>query len=115
MLWVVLELESRRMIGLFLPMSFEDFLASIENDETPSGNWSMAIQGLWWDKKGEWDNAHDCCQPPSDNDADWLHAYLHRKEGDLGNASYWYSRCGKTVFQGTLDEEWESVVKALLR
>ncbi|MEM9157726.1 MAG: hypothetical protein AAGB46_01660 [Verrucomicrobiota bacterium] len=95
-------------------MTKDEFLASIENDEGPSSDWSMAVQGLWWDRKGEWDKAHDCCQPPSDNETDWLHAYLHRKEGDLGNASYWYRRSGKPIFQGTLDEEWEGMVEELV-
>ena len=59
--------------------------------------------------------AHRLVQDESSNDAAWVHAYLHRVEGDLGNAGYWYRRAGKPVAKGSLDEEWGAIAAALLR
>ncbi|MBW4591982.1 MAG: hypothetical protein KME46_03395 [Brasilonema angustatum HA4187-MV1] len=74
-----------------------------------------ALQGLWYDKKGEWDTAHEIVQEDA-NDADsaWVHAYLHRKEGDLINARYWYRRSGQSESKVELDQEWEQIASSLL-
>lgn len=63
------------------------------------------------DKNGQWDAAHDIVQDIHTDEASWIHAYLHRKEGDPGNARYWYNRAGKPFFDGSLDEEWEELWK----
>ena len=75
---------------------------------------SLPLQALWHDAQGDWDQAHGVCQSAGDRDGDWVHAYLHRKEGDLANAGYWYRRAKQPVHKGTLDEEWEEIARALL-
>ena len=69
---------------------------------------------MWEDAKGHWDAAHSIAQDIEDQTGSWIHAYLHRKEGDLGNAGYWYRRAGKPEAQDTLDEEWARIVLSLL-
>jgi hypothetical protein len=60
---------------------------------------------LWWAKKGDWDRAHRLVQDETSADAAWVHGYLHRREGDLGNARYWYARARKPAASGDLDVE----------
>jgi hypothetical protein len=69
---------------------------------------------MWHDAKGDWNKAHSIIQNIEDKKAAWVHAYLHRKEGDIGNADYWYRRAGKTRANGSLENEWEIIVKELL-
>jgi hypothetical protein len=73
-----------------------------------------ALAALWRDRRGQWDAAHTAAQAAGDRDGDWVHAYLHRKEGDLGNAAYWYRRAGRPVAEGDLDTEWDAIAAALL-
>lgn len=94
-------------------MTFDEFKSSL-SAELPPENLSLALQGLWFDGKGNWDQAHQCAQDQDDQTGAWVHAYLHRKEGDLGNASYWYRRANKAVKQGSLEDEWENIVSSLL-
>ena len=94
-------------------MTFEDFRQSLTADDPPAGL-SLALTGLWWDAKGDWTRAHESAQQDEGPDGSWVHAYLHRKEGDLGNAAYWYRRAGKPVCREPVDVEWESIVKKLL-
>jgi hypothetical protein len=75
---------------------------------------SAALQALWWAKKGEWDKAHRLVMETSGADAAWVHAYLHRVEGDLGNAGYWYRQAGQPVAKTALDAEWAAIVQSLL-
>ena len=70
---------------------------------------------FWLDARGDWNGAHEAAQADEGGDGDWVHAYLHRKEGDAGNAAYWYRRAGKPVCRTPLDEEWEVIAGALLR
>ena len=70
------------------------------------------LNALELDKAGNWEAAHTLSQELDDADGAWLHAYLHRKEGDLGNAAYWYSRAGKPVAVDTLEEEWQRLYRA---
>jgi hypothetical protein len=72
------------------------------------------LAALWWDAKGDWERAHESAQQEDGVEGAWVHAYLHRKEGDQGNASYWYHRAGKPVCREPLDAEWLSIVTALL-
>jgi hypothetical protein len=73
------------------------------------------LVALWHDARGDWDAAHRVAQDVDDEDGAWVHAYLHRKEGDDGNAAYWYRRAGRSPARGTLHEEWVTIVEALLK
>ncbi len=81
---------------------------------TRARRFDAPLAALWWAAKGDWDQAHEIVQDEDDADAAWVHAYLHRVEGDLGNAGYWYRRAGKPVATGPLETEWEQMVSALL-
>ena len=72
----------------------------------------MRWQGLWWDAKGDWTKAHESAQQDEGPRGAWVHAYLHRKEGDADNAAYWYDRADRT--HGPLADEWLAIVGALL-
>ena len=76
-------------------LTLDDFRKSIEEEEEPPANASIALQALWWAGKADWQKAHELAQSDSGSHASWVHAYLHRQEGDEGNAGYWYSRAGK--------------------
>ncbi len=94
-------------------MNFEEFKDSTSRD-TPPENLSELLLALWYERKGDWDKAHDIVQDAHTGDASWIHAYLHRREGDQGNAAYWYQRAGRKVPKVSMEEEWEELVKALL-
>jgi hypothetical protein len=72
------------------------------------------LRALWHEAKGDWEAAHRIAQEDDSRDAAWVHAYLHRKEGDLSNARYWYARAGRTAYAGSLEEEWRDIVRSLL-
>ena len=95
-------------------MTTDEFVATLKESAPPAGL-SPVLQGLWQDAKGNWEAAHGVAQGgEGTREFDRLHAYLHRKEGDAGNARYWYRRAGAEVFEGSLEEEWrELVTKAL--
>lgn len=80
----------------------------------PPGGLSGAAQALWWDAKGDWEKAHHCAQEQDDEFGAWVHAYLHRKEGDTANAGYWYRRAARPATTVALDSEWMEIVRALL-
>jgi hypothetical protein len=75
---------------------------------------SAPLRALQEDAAGRWDAAHRAVQDDDSAEAAWVHAYLHRKEGDFSNAGYWYSRAGKPRFQGSLEVEWEEIARVLL-
>ena len=72
------------------------------------------LLALWWDAKGDWNKAHKVAQEVEAADGAWVHAYLHRKEGDQGNAAYWYRRSGRPLAKGDLQDEWERIVEEML-
>ena len=94
-------------------MNFTSFKQSLSGTEPPE-NSSVYLTALWYDAKGDWDKAHDLIQDIKDKNASWIHAYLHRKEGDSSNAGYWYTRAGKKHSVVSLETEWEEIVKALI-
>jgi hypothetical protein len=94
-------------------MSFEDFLNSTAAGTPPEGM-SRALRALWHEARAEWDVAHTLAQEADGTEGAWVHAYLHRKEGDEANAGYWYRRAGKPPAQGDLRAEWEAMARALL-
>ncbi|HMF52766.1 MAG TPA: hypothetical protein VK593_00355 [Edaphobacter sp.] len=73
-----------------------------------------ALLALWWDAQGNWDRAHEVAQEIEDASGAWVHAYLHRKEGDETNAAYWYGRAGHRPATGDFDREWEEIVEQML-
>lgn len=97
----------------FLPMSFADFQRTLASPVPPDGL-SAGLLALWHDGRGDWHRAHDVAQEIGDETGSWVHAYLHRKEGDIDNARYWYRRAGMAPASGSLDNEWQAIVEALL-
>lgn len=94
-------------------MDIGDFEASL-SAETPPAGLAPPLQALWHEAKGAWDRAHRLAQGEDDPIGAWVHAYLHRVEGDEGNAGYWYRRAGKPHSNAPLKEEWSEIVAALL-
>ena len=90
--------------------AFEDSL----RDERPPPGIGPALQALWQEARGDWHAAHALVQAEDDASGAWVHAYLHRVEGDLANAGYWYRRAGRTVCEAPLREEWSAIVRTLL-
>ncbi len=94
-------------------MDFETYKSSVAEEAPPAGFGAAAL-ALWWEAKGDWHQAHKCAQQQGDADGAWVHAYLHRVEGDMRNAAGWYGRAGKPVASVPLPEEWETIARALL-
>jgi hypothetical protein len=94
-------------------MTFLEFRATLNQSSPPRV--APALVALWYDGKGDWDAAHQTAQDIEDATGAWVHAYLHRKEGDDGNAAYWYRRAGKSIAREALDVEWEQIVSELLK
>lgn len=90
-------------------MNFSDFQISLQQSFPPA-NLTPNLKALWFDRKGDWHQAHDIADGNPYPEADWVHAYLHRKEGDNWNANYWYRRAGKTMPKLSLEQEWRDLV-----
>ena len=95
-------------------MSFAEFLHSTTAADRPP-DLDPAVQALWHDARGQWDAAHALAQAAPDLPGGaWVHAYLHRKEGDAINAGYWYRRAGRPAATGDFHTEWEMIARILL-
>jgi hypothetical protein len=94
-------------------VTLEEFRATLPEQTPPDV--SPALVALWHDARGNWNASHNIAQDIDDASGSWVHAYLHRKEGDLANAGYWYRRAGKPLVTGSLEEEWRAIVEALLK
>lgn len=94
-------------------MDLSAFKQSLDRDAPPEGL-GQALSALWHEAKGDWDEAHRLAQAGDDAEGAWVHAYLHRVEGDLGNAGYWYRRTGKPPSSAPLKQEWDEIAGALL-
>jgi len=94
-------------------MDLAAFMRTLAGDRPPAGL-GLALEALWWDAKGDWQEAHRCAQEQDDASGAWVHAYLHRREGDAANAGYWYRRAGKPAATDALDAEREAIIRALL-
>jgi hypothetical protein len=93
-------------------MTLQEFRGTLSSDRPPAV--AAPLTALWHDARGNWDEAHRIVGDVETKDAAWVHAYLHRKEGDPGNAAYWYDRAGKTVASDSLEAEWTRIATALL-
>lgn len=94
-------------------MTLTSFKASLTQPSPPTAL-TPPLQALWHEARGEWHRAHETVQELDTPAAAWVHGYLHRKEGDAGNARYWYRRAGQPDARVPLDVEWEAIVAALL-
>lgn len=94
-------------------MTIATFTESLSKNELPQTG-SVYLDSLWYAGKGDWDKAHTLIQHLDDDKAAWIHAYLHRQEGDISNADYWYRRAGKKRPGASLEKEWEEIVAALI-
>lgn len=94
-------------------MKFEAFKASMA-DELPPKGITSSLAALWYAGKGDWEQAHAIAQDVPTREGSWVHAYLHRVEGDQWNAGYWYNRAGQTMPNVRLEQEWEDIVKTML-
>jgi len=94
-------------------MRFEAFKASTSSGSEPP-DLSPELRALWLDGSGDWDAAHRLADDIGGTDGARVHAYLHRKEGDLSNARYWYRQAGRAPFDGTLDDEWTALAREFL-
>ncbi len=93
-------------------MTITEFKATLAAATPPSV--TPLLLALWHDARGEWDEAHGIAQDVDDASGAWVHAYLHRKEGDVGNAGYWYRRAGQRIATDSVDAEWDRIVTSLL-
>lgn len=94
-------------------MTLSRFRAAL-SDASPPAGLEPPLLALWHDARGDWDKAHKCVDQSDDPQAMWVHAYLHRKEGDAANAHYWYSRAGRAPSVVSLEKEWAEIASALL-
>ena len=94
-------------------MNVAAFIASLDG-AAPAPDLNAPLAGLWWAAKGDWDQAHKIVQDENSRDAAWVHAYLHRVEGDLGNAGYWYRQAGQIAAKDSLEAEWQRIAATLL-
>ena len=94
-------------------MQFEEYANSF-NSNYPPGNINQFALAMWYDAKGDWEKAHNIVQDIENRTAYQIHGYLHRKEGDNGNAGYWYNKAGTKLPDYSLEKEWEEIVKAVL-
>ena len=94
-------------------MDLAFFKQSLSSAKPPPGL-DIYLESLWEDARGNWDRSHNLIQDLTDKKAAWIHAYLHRKEGDIWNADYWYSKAGRKRPELTLEEEWETIVEELI-
>lgn len=94
-------------------MDFKLFKESLSGSEPPRDA-NPYLKALWYEGKGDWDQAHRIVQDIEDAKAAWVHAYLHRREGDIFNADYWYRRAGKLRPSISLEAEWQQLASALI-
>lgn len=95
-------------------MTSQEFRSSLKNDEPPS-DLPPLPEALWWDAKGNWVRAHEIAQDIQSAEAAWVHAYLHRKQGDASNAGYWYGQAGKPFCSLDIEAEWFEIVDSLFK
>jgi len=92
---------------------YTHFLETLDNS-SPDESWSEVLKSLWYDAKGDWEASHNIAQDIHSDLGSWIHAYLHRKEGDEWNAGYWYRRANRPFSKLTLDEELKDLVEHVL-
>ena len=94
-------------------MTFAEFKSSLAQNAQPGGL-SPPLEALWWAEKGDWNRAHALINEAEGQDEPWVHAHLHRVEGDLMNARYWYGEAGRALAKNSLEAERDQIIRALL-
>lgn len=99
----------------FSQMNAEKLAQSVAQDDQPAADLAPKLQAMWLAKKGRWHEAHDLCQKIPSPAGAWIHAWLHRQEGDYGNACYWYAQAGKPApkADASLEQEWIEITNEL--
>jgi hypothetical protein len=95
-------------------VELSEFRASLANESAPASSLNAGLRALWFEARGDWVSAHELAQAISGPSGAWLHAYLHRREGDASNAGYWYAEAGQPFCRTSLEAEWEELVRAFL-
>jgi hypothetical protein len=95
-------------------MDIEAFISSLSQPQPPV-EISGPLRAIWYDGKNDWHSAHEIAQDLASAEGAWIHAYLHRKEGDSSNAAYWYRRANRPVPDISLKDEWRQIAKTLLQ
>lgn len=95
-------------------MTLDEFRKTASAGTEPLGL-TRPLRALWWAARGEWERAHGMIDDDETPDGMWVHAHLHRQEGNLANARYWYDRAGKPERTGSIEEEWKTITSQLLR
>lgn len=95
-------------------MNTKEFLHHVTSHSSPEGDWSPALQAIWYAENGDWKRAHELCQQGDSKDGAWVHANLHRQEGDLSNAGYWYNRAEKPESEQSIEAERREILSTLL-
>lgn len=96
-----------------LPKNYAEFEETLSNSNPPS-DWPEALKVMWFDAKGNWESSHNIAQDMHNALGSWMHAYLHRKEGDKSNAGYWYRQAGRKYPEISLEEELREIVEFVL-
>ena len=94
-------------------MTLAEFKCSLAKSKPPT-DLARALVALWWAGKEKWDEAHDVVMDEGGPDSAWVHAYLHRVEGDLDNAGYWYGQANRPIPTAPLATEWGAIAETLL-
>ena len=94
-------------------MTLAEFKESLLLGQPPNGI-SNLLEAMWFDGKGDWEMSHTIAQEVHSKDGSWIHAYLHRKEGDEGNAAYWYARAGRAMPSTSVQDEWDEITHEFL-
>jgi hypothetical protein len=89
-------------------------LEELRQSQNEPAGLTRPLRAMWHDARNDWEAAHRIAQDDESREAAWVHAYLHRREGEISNARYWYARAGKSEYRGSLEEEWMEIVDALL-
>ena len=96
-------------------MTYDRFLETVAQDDAPDCDLPNTLKALWWAAKGDWHRSHDIAQDIHNRDGSWIHAYLHRVKGDLGNAGYWYNRADQPACDGPLGDERDALIHHFLQ
>jgi hypothetical protein len=95
-------------------MTLKEFSSTLHQPQPPVGT-DVFLQALWYEAKGDWNKAHHLVQDEEYGSGAWVHAYLHRKEGDLSNAGYWYRKANKKMPDVSLEKEWADIAEEFLK